>query len=331
MSKAAIAPVSWHPSAATSRAVRKASEVRLPELRVVDVGGTGPEDVLVGPDGSVYTGTGDGCIRRLRDGRVEVVARTGGRPLGLEWLPDGRLLVCDADLGLLAVELGSGSVVTLTSEVAMKPLTLTNNAAVTPDGDVFFTDSSSRFTLSDYRADIFEHSGTGRLLCRENSGGTSLVLGGLEFANGVALAPDMSCVFVAETGAYRISKVWLTGPQQGIKEIVFDNLPGIPDNLSTGSDGLIWVALASRRIGLVDRLAPAPPWVRKLAWATPQFLQPKPGRGTWVLAFDPATGELVHDFQDSRPGFGMSTGVREVGGQVWLGSLVGTTIAGFSL
>ena len=69
------------------------------------VPGPGAEDVVVTPDGDVYTGTEDGSIFRLSpDGqRVERVAQTGGRPLGLELFADGDLLVCDAHRGLLVV------------------------------------------------------------------------------------------------------------------------------------------------------------------------------------------------------------------------------------
>ena len=64
-------------------------------LRVIPVPAPGAEDVVVagtGPDeGAVFTGTEDGSIFRIaRDGdRIDRVARTGGRPLGLELDPDG--------------------------------------------------------------------------------------------------------------------------------------------------------------------------------------------------------------------------------------------------
>jgi hypothetical protein len=79
-------------------------------FRVIPVLGAGAEDVVVagsGPDeGAVFTGTEDGAIQRIsHDGRrVERVAHTGGRPLGIEFLPDGRLLVCDARCGVLVVD-----------------------------------------------------------------------------------------------------------------------------------------------------------------------------------------------------------------------------------
>jgi hypothetical protein len=66
-------------------------------------------------------------------------------------------------------------------------------------------------------------------------------------------------------------------------------------------------------------------------WALPEAVQPKPADQVWVLAVDPATGAVVHDLQGAHPDFGMATGVREHEGTVWLGSLVGTTVAAFDL
>jgi sugar lactone lactonase YvrE len=336
MSKATIAPVSWRPAAAPPRARKKSSAVPMPPMTVVPVGGHGPEDVLVGQEGEAYTGTADGRIRRVRLGSpsptAEVLADTGGRPLGLEWLPDGRLLVCDAHRGLLAVDLnGSGRVEVLATEADGARLRVCNNAAVAPDGTVYFTDSTAHFDLEDWRADIFEHSGTGRFLRRDPDGRTSTLATGLQFANGVALSPSGDSVFFAETGLYRVSRLFLSGPRQGETQVVLDNLPGFPDNISTGSDGLIWVALASPRDAIVDLLAPAPAWLRKAAWAMPEALQPKPKLYGWTVSFDPATGSQVHDLQGRATGFGMSTGVREFDGQVWLSSLIGNALATFSL
>src|SRR4051812_38889882 len=73
-------------------------------LRVIPLPSPGAEDVVVAADGGVYTGTEDGAVYRVElDGSaVTRVADTGGRPLGIEILGDGRLLVCDARRGMLA-------------------------------------------------------------------------------------------------------------------------------------------------------------------------------------------------------------------------------------
>lgn len=68
----------------------------------------GPESLAVGPDQSLYASFEDGRIARFdqRGHFLKVVANTGGRPLGLRFHPDGRLLACDARRGLLRVTPG---------------------------------------------------------------------------------------------------------------------------------------------------------------------------------------------------------------------------------
>src|SRR6187549_1570721 len=132
MTRPPIAPVRWQPPTAPGRSRQSHSAHPLPPLRLLDILGQGPEDVLVDDAGRVLTGVADGRILRLApDNRpLEVLADTGGRPLGLEWLPDGGLLVCDARRGLLRADLATGVVTTLVSEVDGSPIGFCNNAAV---------------------------------------------------------------------------------------------------------------------------------------------------------------------------------------------------------
>ena len=324
MARPAIDPVVWQPPAAPDRARRTRSSRPLPRLTLLDVVGRGPEDVLVDTAGRLVTGVADGRILRLApDGRlVEVLADTGGRPLGLEWLPGGDLLVCDARRGLLRVSPGTGAVETLAEGFAF-----CNNASVAADGTIYFTDSTDRLGIDDWKGEILQHSGTGRLLRRGLGAETTVVLGGLEFANGVALSADQSFLVVAETSAYRLTR-WSV--VDGTSSVFVDNLPGFPDNVSLGSDGLFWVAMASGRDALLDRLLPRAPALRKAVWALPSRLQPKEAHTIWVQAYD-WSGRLVHDLQAPGGRFGVVTGVREVGGMVALGSLVGDCVAYFSI
>jgi sugar lactone lactonase YvrE len=275
----------------------------------------------------VLTGVADGRILRLApdNTRVEVLADTGGRPLGLDWLPDGGLLVCDARRGLLRVDLDSAGVTTLVSEVDGRPMVFCNNAAVAPDGTVYFSDSSRRFGIDHWKADLLEHSGTGRLLRRGLGAEVTVLLDGLQFANGVALAPDGASVFVAETAAYRLTRLWVAGPRAGDSEVFVDNLPAFPDNIATGTDGLIWVAMGSPRDRTLDLLLPRHPALRKAVWAVPDRLQPRPQSTVWVYALSPA-GEVVHDLQAPGDRFSFVTGVRERHGTVHMGSLIGGSV-----
>ncbi|MBB4904454.1 SMP-30/gluconolactonase/LRE family protein [Actinophytocola algeriensis] len=322
MARPKISPKVWRPPTA-----QKPHPDPLPKLTVVQVNGFGAEDVLV-EKGHVFTGVEDGRILRLTpDGRrLDMVADTRGRPLGLELYPDGRLLVCDSKRGLLLVDRQSGDLEVL---VPRGPdLRVCNNAAVAADGTVYFTDSTSRFDLDHWKADLLEHSGTGRLLRRTPDGQVDVLLSGLQFANGVALAPDESWVVVASTGSYRLDRVELPS---GKHSTLVEALPAFPDNIATGSDGLVWVAMASPRIAALDLAHRLHPAIRKAVWALPEPLQVKEKRVVWVRAVDGATGKVVHDFRSVHPDYHMVTGVREDGGVVYLGSLNERAIAYFSL
>lgn len=285
------------------------------------VPGHGPEDVVVAADGTVYTGTADGSVLAISEGgdAIRRITRTGGRPLGVELYGDDRLLVCDADRGLLAVSLADGAIEALVTEVDGVPLRCTNNAAVAPDGTIWFTDSSRRFPVHHYKGDILEHTGTGRLFRRDPDGALEAVLDGLAFANGVALDPDGAFVLVAETGAYRILRHHLTGERAGTTE-TFAEMPGFPDNLSTGPTGTFWCAIASPRNALLDGLLDKPPLLRKLVWALPDAVQPAPDEVALVVGYD-AAGTVTHNLQSHGGDFIVATGAREHDGHLYVGSL----------
>jgi sugar lactone lactonase YvrE len=305
-------------------------------FRVIPVPGRGAEDVLVGlhgPDeGAVFTGTEDGAVHRISpDGEgVERVAHTGGRPLGIEHLPDGRLLVCDARRGLLVADPATGTVDELLTEVAGNRLLFCNNAAVARDGTIYVSDSSSVHPIEEWKADLVELTRTGRLLRRGPAAEVEILLDGLAFANGVALAADESYVAVAETAVRTVVRLWLTGPQAGARDLLVADLPGYPDNIARGSDGLIWVTIASPRDPVAEVLQRAPRWVRRRVTRIPERLQPAPKRTVRVQAYDDA-GRLVHDVrpgpEEHRGRYHMVTGVREHHGRVWLGSLHESAVA----
>jgi hypothetical protein len=135
---------------------------------------------------------------------------------------------------------------------------------------------------------------------------------------------------VAESGGYCVTRLWLSGAKAGTTDALHDNLPGFPDNIALGDDGLVWITVASPRNPVVDRLATKPPVLRNLVWALPEALQPAPAHTVWVMAVD-ADGRVVHDLQGSNERFHMVTGVRRRGDRVYLGSLIGRTIGVLSL
>jgi sugar lactone lactonase YvrE len=290
-----------------------ASATRLP------TGGAGPEDVVVTDDGFAYTGIEDGRILQfpVGGGDATVIADTGGRPLGIELSGDGTLLVCDADRGLLRVT-PTGEVTTLVDSFDGRRFIFTNNAAIASDGTIYFTVTSTRYTIHVYVDDLLEHSGTGRLFAHRPDGTTELLLDGLQFANGVALDSNEASVFVVETGSYRILRYWLTGDQAGKTDIFADNLPGFPDNASL-ANGILWIGAPSPRQSLVDMMMPKP-WLRKVINRLPESMKPKPLRHGMILGFD-ESGVVRHNLQDSTGSVAITTSARWHDGRLYIGSL----------
>lgn len=298
------------------------------ELTVVPVPGNAPEDVVVDADGQIWTGVDDGRILRISpDGKVSVVADTGGRPLGLSVARDGRILVCDSPRGLLALDPASGKLETLVTEVDNRKLQFCSNVTEFSDGTIYFTESTSAFTYADYMGAILEARARGGLFRRDPDGTVLNVAAGLYFANGVTPTADGSALVFAETQGRRLSKYWLSGDRAGTVTELTVNLAAMPDNLSTGADGRIWCAMVTPANPTADRLAAGSPLVRKLIWRLPERLHPKPESVVWAVAFDPDSGEAVAGVRTEHPSFGLATGLVEADGRLWMGCIGAPAVA----
>lgn len=167
---------------------------------------------------------------------------------------------------------------------------------------------------------MLEHRPNGRLLVYSpETRETRVLLKGLYFANGVALSPEEDFILVVETGAYRVQRFWLKGPKRGQSEPFIENLPGIPDGISSNRKGTFWLALATPRDSKLDSLLPHP-YLRKILVRLPQALLPGPKDYGFVLGLD-LEGRIVHNLQDPSGGFAQITSVREHGGRLYFGSL----------
>ena len=318
MSKPRIDPVRWQ-----APPVDPLPEFPQADITLVPVPGGEPEDVVIAPDGHLWVGALDGSIVALRpDGsRPQTVANTGGRPLGLAFARDGGLLVCDSPRGLLKLDTGTGALQTLVDTVHGRELQFCSNVTELSDGTIYFTESTSAFTVANYLGAILEARGRGNLYRLDADGTVTTVLDNLYFANGVTPTADGSALVFAETQGRRLSKYWLTGPRRGSVTPLAVNLPAMPDNLSTGADGRIWCAMVTPANPLADRLAAGPPVLRKVVWRLPEPLQPKPVSVVWVVAFDPDTGDAVAGLRTTHPSFSMVTGMAEADDRLWMGSI----------
>jgi sugar lactone lactonase YvrE len=323
-----IDPVAWSPPEAPKLQGPYAVNDRLAAAARFGAGiGSGPEDIAVDRNGWIHTGFKDGRIVRIApDGKShKLVAKTGGRPLGLRFDAAGNLIVADASKGLLRVT-PDGKITVLATQANRTGFRFTNHLAIARDGTIYFSDSSTRWGAGQAIADIFEHLGTGRLMAyNPRTKSVRVLLDKLQYANGIALARDESYVLVVETALYRIRRYWLKGPKAGSADIFIDNLPGFPDNLSANGKGTFWLAMFTVRNPAADALA-GMPFLRKVVWRLPQFLQPGPKPYAFVLGLD-ESGKVIHNLQDPRGRYSPVTAAVEAGSYLWLGSLSATSLA----
>jgi len=319
-----VDPAQWVPPVAPKLAGPYATNHFLAATEWLGKGeALGPEATAIDRDGRIYAGNRDGrVIRFSADGTgVETFADTRGRPLGMAFDSNGNLLVADAIKGLLSISPG-GVVAVLATEQGGVPFAFPDDVDVAPDGTVYFTDASFKYSLAEHRKDIIEHQPNGRLLAYDPaSRAVSLALGKLYFANGVAVSGDGSFVLVCETASYRVSRYWRSGPHAGTAEVFIDNLPGFPDNITYSRQReVFWIALYGPRDALADQLMPHP-WLRKVIARLPTALQPDTARHAFALGVDP-NGKVIHNLQDASPqSFAPITSVREHAGMLYLGSI----------
>lgn len=316
-----IHPVAWEPHPAPALEGDFAENRVLQGLELFATPNShGPEDVAVDAEGRIYVGVEEGQILRYAaDGSdPQVFADTGGRPLGLDFDRDGNLIVADALEGLLSINPGGG-VTVLCTEAGYHPFRLTDDVDVDSQNVAWFSDASYKW--NDHMNDVLESAPNGRLVKYDlNTGECSVVLDGLFFANGIAVSPDETYVLVNDMTRYRIKRVYVRGPRKGDVEVLTNNLPGLPDGISTGADGIFWVAIITPRNALIDFAGPRP-WLRRLIHRIPAALQPKPTRHPFILGLN-ASGKVVHNLQDADGlEFSHTTSVEQVGDWLYVGSL----------
>ena len=329
-----ISPIAWTPPIAPTLTGQYAQNTLLAQVQRLSLGdGHNPEDVAIDSEGRIYAGFEDGRIVQLQANGTgpRVFANTQGRPLGLAFDQSGNLIVADAIRGLLAVD-KSGAIKILVTENDGAKFGCLNDLDIGEDGTVYFTEASSKYPMSKFSSDILEHGPNGRLLAFDpKTQLTRTVLNDIHFANGVAVSPDQSFVLVAETGTYRVLRIWLAGPKKGKSEVFVDNLPGFPDGISSNGKDKFWLALVTPRDEVFDTKLLPHPFLRKVVFRLPKFLQPAPKRYSFVLGLD-ANGRVVDNLQNGAPDcYAEIANVVEREGALYFGSIGESTVGKFPL
>ncbi|MCX7303156.1 MAG: SMP-30/gluconolactonase/LRE family protein [Hyphomicrobiales bacterium] len=311
---------------------------KLKDARILASGRVdGPEDVLLDAAGNLYCGTRDGYLYRLNapdHAEAEVLAKIGGRPLGLALDREGRIVACVAGMGLVRVTM-DGQVELLTDQTERSLLSVQDDTTIRmaddldigPDGTIYFTDATKRYDIENWGLDLLEGRPNGRLLSYDPATRrTRTVCDNLVFPNGVCLAHDGKHLLVASTWDCSILIFDLARLSDGPR-VLLSGLPGYPDNINRASDGGYWVALAGMRNPVFDEAMRHPGVRRRMTRHVPptNWLFGNLNIGG-VLKVDGA-GKVVDAFWDAPDGpLYMITSMREHEGELYLGGVTNDKI-----
>jgi gluconolactonase len=196
-----------------------------------------PEGVAVDPsDGSVWCGGEAGQIYRIEPDGSSIALRAqndGGFTLDVKFGPDGLLYHVDTGLrSVYRLDTQSGrDEAFVRGSVGGHELAIPNAIAFDGDGRMYLTDSHA-----------FGRKGPG--ICRVDPDGSGELwsAGPFNFANGIAVAPDDSAVYFAESFDRCVTRIPLRADgSAGEPERYADLGAAMPDGLAFGPDELLYV------------------------------------------------------------------------------------------
>lgn len=321
-----------------------AANYRLTDAEPIALGQVdGPEDVIIDRQGYIYGSCRAGWIVRIPPddfSKVEVFARTGGRPLGMAFDKDDNLIVCIGGMGLYGVR-PDGEIYKLTDETNRtwwkvqddSRLRLADDLDIAPDGKIYFSEATIRYEMENWILDGLECRGNGRIVCYDPATGkTRTVVRNISFPNGVCVSHDGQSVLYAQTWLCRVMRYWIAGPKKGKVETLIPSLPFYADNINRGSGGHYWLASAGMltttfRLGMMF-----PGFRRGMIKRVPpdEWTYPNLNMGCCVRFTE--EGEVLESFYDyTGKAHATVTSVREDRGYLYLAGLFNNRIGRIKL
>jgi sugar lactone lactonase YvrE len=321
---------------------------RLDALPVVESDLVRPDDIAVGPDGTVLVSTQNRLLRLSGPDLQEqaVVVALDAPITALAQLRDGRLIVGLNGSGLCLLRPDG------TAEIALAHLDgapLRSVTAIAEDparGGVFFTVGSLRRDAEDWVWDLMERNSAGLLgYWQPDAGRAEILLERLPYPNGLEVEDGGESLLFTQGWTHSVMRYRIGAKGSGAVETVIDNLPGYPARIAPACGGGYWLAIFAMRTQLIElvlretsfrqemmRVVDPELWVRPSLRATGSYLEPLQGGGIKKLGIRKpwapprSYGLVVRLDADAEPVFSMHsrvdghchgiTAAREQGGRL---------------
>ena len=166
------------------------------------------------------------------DGNSEVVASVPGMPMGIGWLPDGRMLIVSARDGrLLRIE-HDGSLATHADLTGLERHPW-SDMVVDGRGNAYVGNIGFDFPGGEFAPGIVA-------LVRPD-GSATRVADGIAFANGMAVTPDNATLILAESYGNRLT-AFDVAEDGGLsnRRVWADLGGGVPDGICLDAEGAVW-------------------------------------------------------------------------------------------
>jgi sugar lactone lactonase YvrE len=173
-----------------------------------------------------------------REGRPQVMARVDfpAFPMGIDWLPDGRLLAVAARDGRLLRQEADGSLVTHADLSGLaEPGHPWNEVVVDGRGNAYLSNQGFDFPGGKFVP--------GTIALLKPDGSARPVADGIAFPNGMAITPDNATLIVAESYGQKLTAFQIAADGSLSRPRVWADLgDGVPDGLCLDAEGAIWYA-----------------------------------------------------------------------------------------
>ena len=168
------------------------------------------------------------------EGKKEVIARISGTPMGLGFLPDGRLLIVSMRDGLLLRREQDGRIVTHAnlSSLSRSPW---NDMVVDGRGNAYIGNMGFDFPAGEFAPGV--------LALVTPDGEVRQVADGFAFANGMVVTPDNKTLILAESYAHRLTAFDIDASGNLSNRRVWADLGGdSPDGICLDAEHAVWYA-----------------------------------------------------------------------------------------